>query len=237
MNAKIDDIQCCEQLHQALARIDISVPGRIDGRTTEHTEIWTICRLLSTLGSASELNYPISLVHRDRPDFLLRQRKVNCGIEVTEAISTDFAAFCAFADREYPDANYDISNFRWGSRKLSVDEMRGLLTGRDRGSDGWSGDVPEMEWARYVESIVSAKIRKFSDSNFEKFDRNWLAIYDNLPLAYLNLESAISHLSPYLENYWSQGLVFDQLLIEHGPVIAKLTRDDIEYLELDDLWQ
>jgi hypothetical protein len=37
---------CCEDLLSALRMTDISVPARTSGRTTAHTEEYTICHLL-----------------------------------------------------------------------------------------------------------------------------------------------------------------------------------------------
>jgi hypothetical protein len=65
--------------------MDISVPARTEGRTTRHTETWTIARLLATLAA----------YHRDKPDIALTSGGLEIGIEITEAISTQYAAYQA----------------------------------------------------------------------------------------------------------------------------------------------
>lgn len=127
MKINLPTLATLGELLQALRGIDISVPGRTDGRTTDHTEAWTICRLLSTLSASGDLKFPVSLQHRDRPDFCLTDAVGQVGIEVTEAIPKQYAAYSALAEREFPGALLEPSHFRWGAPVLSSDEMRALL--------------------------------------------------------------------------------------------------------------
>ena len=73
-----------------LAAIDISVPLRTEGRTTEHCERWSICRFLAAYAATDVLGYPLHLEKRERPDFLLRLPGSDFGIEVTEAVPPDW---------------------------------------------------------------------------------------------------------------------------------------------------
>src|SRR4029077_17901478 len=101
-------------LRNALRAIDITVPLRTEGRKTAHTEQWVICRLLSTLDRHGRVGFPVSVIHRDRPDFLVMQSAIQVGVEATEAISEEYAAFSALAEREFPDVLLDPGHFRWG---------------------------------------------------------------------------------------------------------------------------
>lgn len=225
-----------DALLSALSRIDLTVARRTRGRTKQQTERWTICRLLSTLAQTDKLEFPITAVHRDRPDFLIQVENTSIGVEVTESIFQQFAAFSALAEQEYPNALLELAHFRWDSPKREVAEMRVLLSQSRLTSDGWAGDHPEREWARFIQSAVNTKLEKLAASEFEKFDRNWLAIYDNLPLPHINLEDAIAHLRPLLESCWSRQPTFDALLVEHGSVIAEITAHGSALLALNDIW-
>lgn len=223
-------------LVSTLRTLDISVPGRIDGRTTAHTEIWIAARLLATLENASALNYPLEVTHRDRPDFLLNAGSASIGIEATEAISQSYAACCALRDREYPDADIDLGLFRWGANPLTVDQMRDLLVRGEMQSDGWAGDSAERQWAQYITDIINAKLRKLSSPTFDKFEQNWLAIYDNLPLPHLHLEKAIVALRPLTQQVWTAAPSFHAIYVERGPVIARIMANDSVNLVLNDIW-
>lgn len=226
-----------EELISALKCVDISVPPRTDGRTTHHTETWTICRLLSTLADSMHVSYPVSVNHRDRPDFLIRAGNTNIGVEVTEAISEQYAAYCALAEREFPDVFLEPAHFRWGVPRLTTDEMRDLLRQSQLSAEAWVGDRPEQEWAYFIQSVVDAKLKKLSHPDFSKFDQNWLSIYDNLPLPNVHLGKAINFLRPLLQDRWSRTPGFDTLFVEHGPVIAQIAENCTCHLILNDLWE
>ena len=49
-------------LFSILRAIDIRVPTRKQGRTTEHCERWSICRLFATLAKNDLIEYPVELV-------------------------------------------------------------------------------------------------------------------------------------------------------------------------------
>jgi hypothetical protein len=237
MAIAIASVADSDELFAALRSVDISVPLRTVGRTTHHVENWTICRLLSTLADAQRLAFPVSLCHRDRPDFLIDAGETQVGVEVTEAISEQYAAYSALAEREFPNALLDPGHFRWGAPRRSVEEMRKLLRQSRLSAKPWMGDRLEREWAFFIQSVVDAKLTKLASLEFEKFDLNWLSIYDNLPLGNVDLEKAIAFLRPLLEDRWSRNPCFDAIYIEHRQMVAEISVSETNYLVLQDLWE
>lgn len=228
-----------EALRAQLRQVDISVPLRSVGRESHHGETWTLCRLLSTLASVGQLQYPISVRHRPRPeppDFLLEMDGSKIGIEITEAISEGYAKFSALAEKEFPDAMLDPGHFRWGAPALEKDEMRKLLRDGRLTSPGWAGDEPEREWALFIQSTVDKKLEKLARTDFVKFESNWLSIYDNLPLPSVDRERALGFLLPLLSDRWTRRPSFDAVFIERGAAIAKVDPSGFEQLRLLDLW-
>lgn len=236
MSLNIPAVESSLNLLAVLRGVDLSVPGRIDGRTTDHTETWTIARLLSTLANSDWIAFPLTVTHRDRPDSLIQFGTQKIGVEITEAVSTQYAAYCALAEREFPDVFLEPAHFRWDSPSLSAEEMRALLRQSQLTSVGWVGDRPEQEWALFIQSIVDAKLAKLAQPGFEKFDQNWLAVYDNLPLPNVHLAKAIELLQPLIEDRWSSDPCFHALFIEHGPIIVCITPEGSKHLLLNDLW-
>lgn len=226
-----------DDLLATLRRIDISVPARTDGRTTDHAETWTISRLLSTLTKYNLLEFPLSVMHRDRPDSLIQSNGRQIGVEITEAISQQYAAYCALAEREFPELFLEPAHFRWGAPAMTVNDMRNLLQQRNLSSMGWAGNRPEQEWALFIRSVVDSKLTKLERADFAKYCQNWLAIYDNLPLPNINLSTAVACLQPLLHDQWGKKPGFDTLLVEHGPVIVRITSSGSEHLALNDLWE
>lgn len=219
-----------------LGNFDIAVPLRTEGRKTSHVERWTICRLLSTLAENELLCYPVTLKHRDRPDFLLQHHQTKIGIELTEAISEQYAAYSALAEREFPDSFLEPGHFRWGKPKRTIEEMRELLRQEQLTSPPWVGDHAEREWALYFQSVVETKRLKLAKPGFETFCENWLVIYDNLPMPHIHWEKAIGFLLPELGTMWASTPSFDAIYIEHGVHFVKLAPNEITYMALHDLW-
>lgn len=223
-------------LRDVLRKIDITVPLRTEGRKTAHTERWIICRLLSTLDRHGRVGFPVSVTHRDKPDFLVTLGPLQVGIETTEAISEQYAAFSALAEREFPDVLLDPGHFRWDSPRKTVDEMREILRQGRLTAPPWVGDRPEEEWALYMESIVRTKLGKLNRIDFTKFSENWLAIYNNLPIPNMHLQQASFRLLPKIADVWSDTPKFQRIYIEHGPVILEIQRHNTAHLVLEDLW-
>lgn len=237
MPINISCVATANELFAKLRELDISVPGRIDGRTTDHTETWTIARLIATLANDDRLTFPVSVHHRDRPDSIVNSGSTKIGLEITEAISPQYAAYCALAEREFPDVSIEPAHFRWNAPRMSAEQMRTLLRQTQLTSDGWAGDRPEKEWALFMQSIVDTKLMKLARADFAKFDWNWLAVYDNLPLPTIDLAKGIAFLRSLLQDRWVQTPSFNALFVEHGPVIARITPTDTDHLILNDLWE
>ena len=141
------NVVCCEDLLSALRMTDISVPARTGGRTTAHTEEYTICHLLSTLARHNHLRFPLTVSSRDRPDVFIEAGGVGIGIEITESIPEQFASLCALAEKEFPDTWLPVDHFPWDAPPLTKKQTRSLLTTKAVAPSGWLSDEPEREWA------------------------------------------------------------------------------------------
>lgn len=236
MRIHIQEAVNAEDLRRELAAIDTSVPARTDGRTTLQTETRTICRLLSTLDAEDSLTFPVSLHHGDRPDFTLTEASNRAGIEATEAVPKQYAAYCALAEREFPNALLEPSHFRLGAPELTVEQMRDLLRQDQLSGEPWVGDKPEREWATWMKSVVDVKLEKMKKDGYRLYPSNRLLIYDNLPLPHIDLTKAIDFLTPMLESVWSQDKSFDSIYVEHGQFIIEFTAESVKSMAIRDLW-
>ena len=236
MSVVISSAANSTELQSVLKSIDISVPLRTEKRLSEHTETWAICRLMATLVESNLVTYPVSIQHRERPDFLLQFGETQIGVEVTEAISEQYAEYSALAQHEFPDAFLEAGCFRWGAPKLTTDEIRSRLRQDQLTSSPWVGDRAEREWALNIQSVVKSKLVKLANPEFSHFSENWLSIYDNLPLCHIDLEKALSFLRPALAAFWSLSPTFSTVYVEHGSVIVRLSRSEVHHLLLCDLW-
>lgn len=233
-----------EDLLKILAAIDISVPGRTEGRKTEHTERYSICRLLSTLAKTEYLSYPLSLTKRERPDFLLTCKGQTIGIEVTEATSTDYSSYQALVQKQNPGHFIEPSHFRHGET-LDRERQQELLQADKLTSDGWVGDGVEKEWSLFMKGAIEKKHQKLQEQSFEKFSQNWLLIYDNTPTLALDREYLIPYIETLLQNHTTP--YFDMIFIEScwseeessesERKIFAVSHTDWKCFSLEDVWK
>lgn len=197
-----------------LTDIDIEVPLRGSDRTTEHTERWSMCRLLSTLAWKYDLEYPLIVTKSERPDYILEKSEYLVGVEVTEAVKEDMVRAQALHDND-TDEVLDTSLFKWRDRRKTNDELRGIKKSVSLTGPGWEGDEREKEFADAISDIVEKKSRKLLEETYQRGDEDWLVIYDNLALHKIDRTKSLSYLCISLDNYWSND-TFDRIYIESG---------------------
>ena len=223
-----------EDLLRQLALIDISVPPIDQGRTTEHCEKWSICRLLSTLTKYQGLEFPIKLTKRERPDFCLHTGQRQIGIEFTEAIQADYARARVLPEANSDESIIDPSLFKWGVPKKSLAELRSIASKTKLTGPGWIGNEMEDEWSVAISDVSRRKTSKLNSQGFSKFDKSWLLIYDNLDSG--NIDLSCAYLVKELVDYWSENS-FDKIFVETGNFVIELQDGKFAKLKLNDVWK
>lgn len=226
-----------EELDSMLRLIDITVPPRAQGRKTEHTERWSICRWLSTLNKYKCLTFPLRLNKRESPDFELIMRYEKWGIEISEAIPEDYAKASAMAEREKPNAIIDPSLFKRGDKRKNTNELKEIINQNKLTGEGWEGDAPEREFAKTITDVIKRKTGGLLEEKFDKYPKNVLLIYHNIPLPILNLNKATNYLAKELIGYWSEKMVFNTIYVEAGDMIFVLTASRKHNLQINDVWK
>jgi hypothetical protein len=145
------------------------------------------------------IDFPLRVTKREKPDFQICSGSRALGVEVTEAIPTDYARASALAKKENPDALIDISLFKLGETKTR-EEIRQICNQRKLAGEGWAGDSAEHELAEAVRSITDSKTEKLRKPDFDKYPRNLLLIYDNMPLPLLDHDMVTVHCADKLND-------------------------------------
>lgn len=223
------------ELESVLRSIDISVPRRSGGRTKEHAERYAIAHMLSALMGKSQLSYPLELIQRERPDFLLKANGIEVGIEHTEAVPQNEAHKTALRDKvDGPEVHF-ISHNQPGEPKKTAKELIEEIQANHSGS-GWAGDSVEREWSEAMHHFVKGKMETFEKEGFEKFKQNWLLIYDNWSLPALDREKAAQFLLPKLiesDSFNSFGIVY----IITGDLVCEFSITGIVQHHTNELWK
>lgn len=212
-----------EELRSRLAGLDIDVPARSKGRTTLHAERYSVAHLLATL-PIGRFSFPLTVTHRDKPDFLLAMSTGDVGIEHTEAVPENLANAQVMRERGLGPDVYCIPRAQPGEPRRTADELRREIEA-DATGEGWYGDAPEREWAEAMAYCVKVKLRKVMTAGFERYPVNWLVLYDNWPLPALDYSDA----APYLAQHLKKIRVFSVF-------DAIIAHDDSQMCEVRDDW-
>ena len=197
-----------DNLLRKLSKMNTTVPPRYCGRTREHTERSAICNFLATFAEANIFDYPLNVVRRERPDFILCTTLGTIGIEITEAVRRSDAHTDSMGIEAVRMINKDPSL----NEVVTSEKAREIAEGKQPPSPGWEGNEVEDRWAEDMFSIINKKKGKFF--NYEKCCKNWLHIYDNLGLPMLKRRLAAEKLSLKLK---SGEVPFDSVFVEFGP--------------------
>ena len=154
------------------------VPGRGKGRTADHTELFSLALLLGNPVLESDLSFPLEVIHRDRPDFLIRMPDREIGIEHVEAVSQNEAMIASLREQGYGPECHFIRRSVPGEPLLTREQAIREIEA-DKPGPPWCGDSPEREWAEAIAYFVKQKLERMRKPSFQTFDENWLLVYDN----------------------------------------------------------
>ncbi|MCX7877924.1 MAG: hypothetical protein N2510_04690 [Ignavibacteria bacterium] len=79
----------CKDLKKKLSRLDINVPLRIEGRSTEHIERQDLVDFILTLESENLIQYPVCIQKTESPDFQIKFGDKVIGLEHCLATTRD----------------------------------------------------------------------------------------------------------------------------------------------------
>jgi hypothetical protein len=207
---------------------NIAIPARTAGRTTQRRERQAGLRLLATWATGDRLTYPLRIVHQDKPDFLLCYDDHDIGVEITEAVSQEWAATDALAEQmsneemgieEGESCLLFEDHFKRGTPKRTADQRRELIKNQPSGQ-GWGDFGMDREWADFMMDCIVRKTAALSKPSFAKYKENFLLIYDNLPVFRFPRPQPIDYLTEKLKAYFAKQSRYDGILIDsHGELL------------------
>lgn len=212
---------------------DITVPARTEGRKNEHCERYTTFRLLATL--ANNFQYPLKIRHQDRPDFLLHSGDNKIGIEVTEAVSEEWAATDVMAEAMGIEHTLFMDHFKRGTPKRTAKERKELIKNQPL-SEGWGSSSLSEEWILWAIDRIETKTEDLKKPGFNLYEFNWLLVYDNLFLAFADIRELAKSLSSGLRSYWCSEYRYNQIFIESGNQLVHLKPEGWNCKAINDLW-
>ncbi|KTF40446.1 hypothetical protein [Xanthomonas translucens] len=206
-------------LASALRAANVTVPGRASGRTHYLVEIYSLIRVLASRPYRLS-DFPLKLVKRERPDFLLSANGVAIGVEHTEAVPQNAAKEDFLRDFGVGSETHFVRPAAVGERAKGAKEIRAEIEADEMG-EGWMGDSVEFSWVEAMTQFVSAKIQSAKSPDYTRFERTWLVVYDNWPAPILNHIKAVPLLTAELIKLatWS---TFERVFILNESVLLEI---------------
>ena len=168
----------------------------------EHREAYTIAHLLSSLAEEDNLlTFPLELIHRESPDFLLLVAGKGIGIEHVDVVSQDECKKEALTDevcRELgvPHLTQFVRHAKPGKTERSPDVLKEEMKA-DESGHGWGDTDQYTEWINAMLWFIDDKKKDLLGEKFSRYDEDWLLIRDRwsaLSLPGVNREEATRRL-------------------------------------------
>lgn len=215
--------------------IDVFVPLRSQGRKSEHTERYSIVSFLKNFLNEDLFDFPFKLTHRDKPDFSIKTSNEEIGIEFTESVPEQLARANALREEYFQGGVLEPGFFGWDAPERTNDEILEILSKSQKQliGQGFIGKSIEDEWIKGIVGCLMNKTVKLNIQNFEKFDKNWLLIYDNQTRSFLDKEFVSEKIKLILTDYWNKNsaLRFDKIFIESGKYFYQVNPNSLRIYE------
>ena len=216
------------KIDETLRRLNVVVPDRADGRTKEHTERYSLARLLASV--PDELSYPLMIVHDDRPDFVIASLENRIGIEHTEIVPENVARSSFLRSKGLGSDVYFTPRAKYGEGRKTAQELKDDILS-DKPGGGWHGNGPERETADAIVGFALGKTSSAQKEGYRTFDQNWLLMYNNWPGPAVRLyESAsLAHARLLAGGAFNE---FDRIYVLGSRTLVEMTAAGVKEIEL-----
>lgn len=155
-----------EELKITLAAVYKPVLRRLKGRTKDQIERFSIAHLLASL-PCEEVNYPLILIHRDRPDFFLKMAHREIGIEHMEAVPENHVRESIYRQQGIGPTVHMLKKHQPGEVSRSNDSILTDIV-QDKAGAPWVGNEVEIEWAKVMLHCIDVKNAALNKSGFTR---------------------------------------------------------------------
>ena len=243
------DTLCLSDQKSALAflsSIDTSVPARTKGRKSSHRERYCIVEFLKHCLRTQCFELPIIVEKTESPDFILRNSKQSCGLEVCDAGCQEWQQAIAELEKKPGAILYSASFKKKFTPLTTSDIMKTIIQPKDKDgfkdiigfSDGWND---EEVWETWWEAVCYAIRKKTQDLNdpqklgYQTHNIYGLLIYENTPAFLIDDEPELfmQKLKMFLPDFLGTlgcEREFDFITVISGKQIGCYKRQDMEMI-------
>lgn len=183
----------------------------------------TVASILPAMCERTGHTFPLTVVHRDKPDFLLCFAGYSVGLEVTRFLASSRAHATATANRI--GTGFSPSRFDFDSPTRSKDEMERAVVAPSVGLTDWK-PIFDQRYVDQVITIVEDKKQKILVDGDVTAEENWLLIDEHHRMSDLQLDFVVKQSLERLYSHWSSEPRFKKVLIRSESVIVDLNKLD-----------
>lgn len=172
-----------EDLLQFLGDVDVSVPGRTEGRRSHHRERYCMVHYLQTLADGSLLEFPLRIVRSESPDFFLNFTDCSVAVEIRDVGTERSQEATTLLERS------PVGTFLEGEASL-------VRPGEALQHRGYKNNEGDTELAGLILDALDDKAKTINGPHFQAADFYDLLLYDN---SHLVLVTDFKALRPILD--------------------------------------
>jgi hypothetical protein len=164
---------------------------------------------------------PTSVVHTDKPDFIIKCATKTIGVEITRAVYQEVVRAGKLQFSDCPNSCIDLTSLKDHEPRRSNEEIFVTMTNP---SGSWRRvEDLMMDWRDKIANTLKSKRRQLNRADFLLFDKNWLLIHDYPPLPKRgsNLDWAERHLYNLFREPSDVPRDFDNVFIQSGPYLFR----------------
>jgi len=226
-----------ENLVGVLQNIDIGVARERKNRSNFEIERWILFRFLATELENENFQYPVVIRKLESPDFLIIQKNIKTGIEVTEAINPNYLKAVSLPEAKTNKNSVDVGYFKW-KKSHDLVKLRDIASRTKLTSAPWKGNSVEVEFSEIVYDVSIKKTKILNKTGYKKYEINSLLIYVNQTLPILDIDEGAEIGFIKLINYWVRPmLTFDKIYVEINDFIICFCKNGYKILDINDLWE
>ena len=167
--------------------------------------------------------FPLTIVHRDKPDFILRSDHSSIDLKVTRFLASSRAHATATARRL--KTGLTPSLFDFDSPNRSREQMENVVVAPSVGLTDWK-PIFDQQYVDRVIAIVGEKKQKILIDGDAPTDEDWLLIDEHHRMSDLQLDFVVKQSLLRLEEHWAKEPHFSKVLILSESVLVDLNQDD-----------
>jgi hypothetical protein len=145
-------------------------------KAIERADIDVFLKCLKSLDNFT----PTSLIHDDKPDFVITKGIEKIGVETTRAVHQEVVRARKLQHTRCPNSWIILTNLKNPETRRSNEEIIRVMTNPLR---AWQpSEKFWSDWITKIERVLKLKRKKFNQADYQVFNQNWLLIHDYPPL-------------------------------------------------------